>query len=220
LTDSFYFLQNLPLHLKWPNDIYGKAAVNSEGAGTQQQQQQQKGEPLLYKMGGILVNSSFMAGEFTMVIGKINFFHSYSCLELFLWMPPNFSSFSYLFIEFFLYLSKSFIIFEAFLYIFYFFIFIFLKKNLGCGFNISNTLPTYSLHDMIREYNASHGTFLDLIPLEDVIAGIMVQFECLYRRFVGTPPGFGGLATNTAFAFEPFLDEYYRVWLHKYVSIY
>ncbi|RKP27550.1 biotin-protein ligase [Syncephalis pseudoplumigaleata] len=51
--------EDMPLRLKWPNDIYASIAdpAHSDAA------------PRPVKLGGILVNSSFQAGQFTLVIG-------------------------------------------------------------------------------------------------------------------------------------------------------
>lgn len=46
--------ENLPLHLKWPNDLYVDFGPDSG----------------LKKIGGILVNSTYAGGDFTIVIGK------------------------------------------------------------------------------------------------------------------------------------------------------
>ncbi|KAJ3078589.1 biotin holocarboxylase synthetase, partial [Quaeritorhiza haematococci] len=48
--------ENLPIHLKWPNDIYVKLE-KKDGS-----------EPELRKIGGILVNSSYFRGVFTLII--------------------------------------------------------------------------------------------------------------------------------------------------------
>ncbi|KAI8578733.1 hypothetical protein K450DRAFT_245252 [Umbelopsis ramanniana AG] len=52
--------ENVPLRLKWPNDIYAQVQEKSE-----------RGEPttVLKKVGGLLVNSSFLKNEFLLVVG-------------------------------------------------------------------------------------------------------------------------------------------------------
>lgn len=46
--------EDVPLRLKWPNDIYTE--TKSDG---------------LKKVGGLLINSTFVDGEFVLVIGNI-----------------------------------------------------------------------------------------------------------------------------------------------------
>lgn len=56
--------EELPLRLKWPNDIYAEAPL-------QHSSQAQAGvSPKLVKIGGVLVNSNFDGSEFLLVIGK------------------------------------------------------------------------------------------------------------------------------------------------------
>lgn len=45
--------QDVALHLKWPNDLYADLG----------------GDEGLKKIGGILVNSTFAGGDFTVIIG-------------------------------------------------------------------------------------------------------------------------------------------------------
>jgi biotin--protein ligase len=49
-------VQNVPIKLKWPNDIYVQV--------------EQEGETHLKKVGGVLVTSSFTNEEFQVVIGN------------------------------------------------------------------------------------------------------------------------------------------------------
>ncbi|KAI8804739.1 biotin-protein ligase [Cladochytrium replicatum] len=46
--------EDIPVHLKWPNDIYARAAQGPEG---------------LRKIGGVLITSSYEGGTFTLLIG-------------------------------------------------------------------------------------------------------------------------------------------------------
>ena len=50
--------EDVPLRVKWPNDVY--ADVNGD----------------LKKVGGLLVNSSFVQDEFLLVIGKSSYHHA------------------------------------------------------------------------------------------------------------------------------------------------
>jgi len=56
--------ENVPLRLKWPNDIYAQV-----------QEKNEKGEAttVLKKVGGLLVNSSFLKNEFLLVVGEYLF---------------------------------------------------------------------------------------------------------------------------------------------------
>ncbi|OZJ04014.1 hypothetical protein BZG36_03628 [Bifiguratus adelaidae] len=51
--------ENIPLRLKWPNDIYAESTEGQAGQETK----------ALRKIGGVLVNSSYLNGEFLLVIG-------------------------------------------------------------------------------------------------------------------------------------------------------
>jgi biotin--protein ligase len=53
--------EDVPLRLKWPNDIYAQVQDKNE-----------HGDPItiLKKVGGLLVNSSFLKNEFLLVVGK------------------------------------------------------------------------------------------------------------------------------------------------------
>nr|POE76696.1 biotin--protein ligase [Quercus suber] len=50
----------LPVKLKWPNDIYARSPDASSGAADQES---------FVKIGGILVNSSYSGGDYTLVVG-------------------------------------------------------------------------------------------------------------------------------------------------------
>ncbi|KAG0240291.1 biotin-protein ligase [Mortierella sp. GBAus27b] len=59
--------EDVPLRLKWPNDIYAEAPLEEEG------QENAGGQapppPKMVKIGGVLVNSNFSGSEFLLVIG-------------------------------------------------------------------------------------------------------------------------------------------------------
>lgn len=55
----------MPLRLKWPNDIY--AEVDEEVENDDGRKENAK---VLKKVGGVLVNSSFLKGEFLLVTGN------------------------------------------------------------------------------------------------------------------------------------------------------
>ncbi|KAG0330016.1 biotin holocarboxylase synthetase [Podila humilis] len=55
--------EQVPLKLKWPNDIYAEAPL-------EQEEEQDLGQPRkMIKIGGVLVNSNFSGSEFLLVIG-------------------------------------------------------------------------------------------------------------------------------------------------------
>ncbi|KAF9168990.1 biotin holocarboxylase synthetase [Mortierella sp. AD011] len=55
--------EDVPLKLKWPNDIYAEASLE-EG-----EERQPGAPPKMVKVGGVLVNSNFSGNEFLLVIG-------------------------------------------------------------------------------------------------------------------------------------------------------
>ncbi|KAF9411950.1 biotin holocarboxylase synthetase [Podila epigama] len=56
--------EELPLRLKWPNDIYAEAPLDHPS-----QAYVHNGKPKMVKIGGVLVNSNFSGSEFLLVIG-------------------------------------------------------------------------------------------------------------------------------------------------------
>jgi biotin--protein ligase len=56
--------EDVPLRLKWPNDIYAEAPLD-DGAV-----HEDPSKPKMIKIGGVLVNSNFSGSEFLLVIGK------------------------------------------------------------------------------------------------------------------------------------------------------
>lgn len=58
--------EDVPLRLKWPNDIYAEAPPQPEDQEKGSEQQ----PPKMVKIGGVLVNSNFSGSEFLLVIGK------------------------------------------------------------------------------------------------------------------------------------------------------
>ncbi|ORZ24163.1 biotin-protein ligase [Absidia repens] len=54
--------EQVPLFLKWPNDIYAKTTTMADGNNS-------KDDTPLKKIGGLLVNSHYMDNEFTVVVG-------------------------------------------------------------------------------------------------------------------------------------------------------
>ncbi|GAB7348868.1 hypothetical protein MBLNU459_g7569t1 [Dothideomycetes sp. NU459] len=70
----------------------------------------------------------------------------------------------------------------------------------GVGLNVSNAAPTTSLNALCAAAR------LPAMTPEKLLAAILSRFEALHRRFASP--------ANTA-AFAPFLDDYYRAWLHQ-----
>ncbi|KAK3845546.1 MAG: biotin-protein ligase [Linnemannia gamsii] len=58
--------EELPLRLKWPNDIYAEAPLDHP---SQAQATTATASPRMIKIGGVLVNSNFDGSEFLLVIG-------------------------------------------------------------------------------------------------------------------------------------------------------
>ncbi|KAF9126871.1 biotin holocarboxylase synthetase [Mortierella sp. 14UC] len=58
--------EELPLRLKWPNDIYAEAPLDHP---SQAQAATATASPRMIKIGGVLVNSNFDGSEFLLVIG-------------------------------------------------------------------------------------------------------------------------------------------------------
>ncbi|KAG0310261.1 biotin holocarboxylase synthetase [Linnemannia gamsii] len=58
--------EDLPLRLKWPNDIYAEAPLDHP---SQAQAATATATPKMIKIGGVLVNSNFDGSEFLLVIG-------------------------------------------------------------------------------------------------------------------------------------------------------
>jgi biotin--protein ligase len=74
---------------------------------------------------------------------------------------------------------------------------------IGCGFNVSNAKPTLCLDEVIDRHNASSSTSLPKIRMESVLAGALSQFAEDYALL------------EEAGSFEPFLERYYRRWIHS-----
>ncbi|KAJ3057141.1 biotin holocarboxylase synthetase [Rhizophlyctis rosea] len=84
----------------------------------------------------------------------------------------------------------------------------------GCGINIANAKPTTSINELIQLHNQRHNISIPLLSCEQGLAKILTRFEMLYHEFVAASTD-----SSFTFAFEPFLDRYYRVWLHSGQSV-
>ncbi|CAG4966213.1 unnamed protein product [Parnassius apollo] len=79
--------------------------------------------------------------------------------------------------------------------------------HIGTGVNISNSVPTTCVNDIISEYNKEHGTNLASISIEKFLARYCSQLERILD-YIDTK---GGL--------EAFLEQYYQYWLHDQEEI-
>ena len=61
--------RRMPVKLKWPNDIYALRQASSAGADKDEGIGKGQEEKKYVKIGGILVNSTYMGGDYTLVIG-------------------------------------------------------------------------------------------------------------------------------------------------------
>ncbi|KAI9669702.1 MAG: biotin holocarboxylase synthetase [Alyxoria varia] len=62
--------ENVPVKLKWPNDIYALAPTSDNSTATTTEPQKKKKKQSQYtKIGGILVNTSYTSGEFVVILG-------------------------------------------------------------------------------------------------------------------------------------------------------
>ncbi|CAH0731845.1 unnamed protein product, partial [Brenthis ino] len=74
--------------------------------------------------------------------------------------------------------------------------------DIGTGVNISNSVPTTCVNDIITEYNKKHGTALAPISIEMFLAKYCSQLE----RILDDMNGEDGV--------QAFLEMYYQYWLH------
>ncbi|XP_045504178.1 biotin--protein ligase isoform X1 [Colias croceus] len=74
--------------------------------------------------------------------------------------------------------------------------------NIGTGVNISNSVPTTCVNDIINEYNTKHGTTLATISIEKFLARYCSELEQILDQI------------NTEGGVDSFLKQYYQYWLH------
>ncbi len=72
----------------------------------------------------------------------------------------------------------------------------------GIGFNVTNKNPTICLNDLIEQHNKQHGTRLRAVTTAQMIARMLSCLETLIDEFQEQGP-------------EPFLNRYYKRWLHR-----
>ena len=75
----------------------------------------------------------------------------------------------------------------------------------GCGINLSNSNPTTCVNDIIQDYNFNNGCYLPEIDREIYFARVFNCLEKLIDLFQQKGP-------------EEVIKEYYKYWLHEYVS--
>ncbi|CAJ0914795.1 7339_t:CDS:2 [Entrophospora sp. SA101] len=80
------------------------------------------------------------------------------------------------------------------------------KLVIGCGLNVNNQYPTISINQLIEIYNKKNKNAEDLklFSQEELLAMIIVKFEYFYKDFCNYGKGF-----------RPFIDIYYKRWLHE-----
>ncbi|XP_047511746.1 biotin--protein ligase isoform X2 [Pieris napi] len=74
--------------------------------------------------------------------------------------------------------------------------------NIGTGVNISNSVPTTCVNDMISEYNTREGASLAPISIEKFLARYCSQLEIIIDNLISER------------GVDNFLKEYYEYWLH------
>ncbi|XP_075984632.1 holocarboxylase synthetase-like protein isoform X2 [Anticarsia gemmatalis] len=79
--------------------------------------------------------------------------------------------------------------------------------NIGTGVNISNSVPTTCINDIISEHNRQHGTALAPWTVEKFLARYASQLERIIDYI------------NTEGGTHAFFEQYYQYWLHKDESI-
>ena len=73
----------------------------------------------------------------------------------------------------------------------------------GCGVNVFNKDPTMCVNDVVRRHNHTNGTTLPDVSMEEMIARTVSKLEELIDVF-------------QCEGMVPFLQLYYRRWLHQY----
>lgn len=79
--------------------------------------------------------------------------------------------------------------------------------NVGLGLNLSNSTPTTCVNDLINAYNMKYSTKLPLLTFEKTLAIIFNEIEELLNKIQNNKD------------LEHLYQEYYKHWLHRWVSI-
>ncbi|KPJ03516.1 Biotin--protein ligase [Papilio xuthus] len=74
--------------------------------------------------------------------------------------------------------------------------------HIGAGVNISNSVPTTCINDIISEYNRIHGTTLAPVSIEKFLARWCSHLELILQHI------------ETDEGLETFFQQYYQYWLH------
>lgn len=77
--------------------------------------------------------------------------------------------------------------------------------TVGCGLNVSNPEPTTSIHQILANSSSFHPS-VPTPRIEIILAHILARFDELFAKFVHT-------------GFDPFLDDYYRLWIHTHQNL-
>lgn len=72
----------------------------------------------------------------------------------------------------------------------------------GCGFNVSNSKPTLCINDLIQQHNIDHGTELEMLDKDQLIARTVTIIEELINRF-------------NVEGHKDFQKLYYKYWIHS-----
>lgn len=72
----------------------------------------------------------------------------------------------------------------------------------GCGMNLDNQAPTYSINQMIKNYNEENHKNVEPFTKEQLLAYISAWFDRNYLLFMRQ-------------GFEALLQKYYQYWLHR-----
>lgn len=77
-----------------------------------------------------------------------------------------------------------------------------MHATIGCGINVSNSLPTVCINSIIHDYNRAHGTELKTLTTSEVLARSVSMLETLVALFQDR-------------GHEDFCQLYYKYWLHS-----
>lgn len=78
--------------------------------------------------------------------------------------------------------------------------------NIGVGFNLSNSIPTTCVNDMIKTYNLKNNTELPYLEYESFFANVFNEIEELIDIVQSDD-------------FDHLYDLYYKLWLHSDAEI-
>lgn len=79
--------------------------------------------------------------------------------------------------------------------------------NIGCGLNLSNSVPTTCINDIVKAYNKTNSKNLPLYTYEKSFANIFNESEKLIKQIENESD------------FKAFYDLYYKYWLHGNANV-